>query len=182
MAEFDESSYALSRKRFTKEEDDYLRVLATDPNLKTWRDIANYLPGRTAAQCRDRYNQYLAPTIVRKNWTEEEDQIIIEKYKEYGPNWKKISEFLPGRSGNNIKNRWNGPLQKYHGIAHKKSKICRREPRNIINSLDKISQSDYKSNSIKESEDIIDNIMFEISQQESFTDDLFDTFEETSFY
>lgn len=63
------------------------------------------MPGRSQKQCRDRYINYLAPGINFSEWKEEEDQIIIEKYIMYGPKWTKISNFLPNRTPNGIKNR-----------------------------------------------------------------------------
>ncbi|EAY15910.1 Myb-like DNA-binding domain containing protein [Trichomonas vaginalis G3] len=113
-------------KRFTKEEDALLKELAKDKKNRTWKEIATFLPGRTACQCRDRYNQYLFKEVVSKPWTSEEDEVIVEKYRLYGPHWVKISQFLPGRSGNNIKNRWNSALTKYHGIQHKNARQERR--------------------------------------------------------
>lgn len=113
-------------KRFTKEEDQLLKELAKDKKNMSWKEIASYLPGRTACQCRDRYNQYLFKDVVNKPWTAEEDEIIVKKYKQFGPHWVKISEFLPGRSGNNIKNHWNSALTRYHGISHKNPKLERR--------------------------------------------------------
>ncbi|EAX94476.1 Myb-like DNA-binding domain containing protein [Trichomonas vaginalis G3] len=113
-------------KRFSQEEDNLLRDLAKDKKNRTWKEIALFLPGRTACQCRDRYNQYLFKDVVNKPWTPEEDEIIVKKYKLYGPHWVKISQYLPGRSGNNIKNRWNSALTKYHGMSHKNPKIIRR--------------------------------------------------------
>lgn len=113
-------------KRFTKEEDDILRSIARDKRNKTWKEIADMLPGRTATQCRDRYNQYLSKDVVNRPWTPEEDQIIIEKYKIYGPRWVQISTYLNGRSGNNVKNRWNSALTKYHDtptVNDRKGKI-----------------------------------------------------------
>ncbi|EAY15911.1 Myb-like DNA-binding domain containing protein [Trichomonas vaginalis G3] len=132
-SESDDASYTSSPattgkygKRFTKEEDALLKELAKDKKNRTWKEIATFLPGRTACQCRDRYNQYLFKEVVSKPWTSEEDEVIVEKYRLYGPHWVKISQFLPGRSGNNIKNRWNSALTKYHGIQHKNARQERR--------------------------------------------------------
>ena len=93
------------RKRFTPSEDMLLKAIAMR-GMMSWDEVAKYLPGRTGRQCRDRYNNYLSKTVIPKNWTEEEDQIIIEKYRQYGPRWTVISNFLNARSGNNVKNRW----------------------------------------------------------------------------
>lgn len=117
-----QSNKQSTRRRFTHEEDNLLKELAKDKKNKTWEEIAQYLPGRTACQCRDRYNQYLYTNVVSKPWTKEEDETIMQKYKEFGPHWVKIALYLPGRSGTNIKNRWNTTLIKYHG----NSKVSKR--------------------------------------------------------
>ena len=99
------SEQSTLRKRFTPNEDMLLKAMAMR-GVMSWDEIAKYLPGRTGRQCRDRYNNYLSKTVIPKNWTKEEDQIIIEKYRQFGPRWTVISSFLDARSGNNVKNRW----------------------------------------------------------------------------
>lgn len=113
-------------RRFTKEEDELLKKLAREKKSKTWKEIAKHLPGRSACQCRDRYNQYLFKEVSNKPWTTEEDEIIVEKYRQFGPHWVRIASFLPGRSGNNVKNRWNGALTQFHGMSHAITKFTRR--------------------------------------------------------
>lgn len=103
-----------SRKRFSAEEDAILKKLVQEEGLKDWEEISAQLPGRTSRQCRDRYNNYLYKEIIRRPWTPEEDQIIIEKNKIYGNSWSKIAQFLVGRSGNNVKNRWHKYLCHHH--------------------------------------------------------------------
>lgn len=113
-------------QRFTPQEDELLRSLVKDKKTKTWKEIAEMLPGRSATQCRDRYNQYLCKEVVAKPWTVEEDQIILEKYKILGPKWTQISQFLPGRSGNNVKNRWNCSLYKHNESPNPFQKLHRQ--------------------------------------------------------
>ena len=100
------------RKRFTEEEDNLLKHVIQELHIHNWSEVSRYLPGRTARQCRDRYNSYLFKEISNKPWTEEEDAIILSQYPIYGTHWVKISKFLVGRSGNNVKNRWYKYLSK----------------------------------------------------------------------
>lgn len=107
----DQTSSTL-RKRFTIEEDNSLKHVVHDLGIRNWEDVAAYIPGRTARQCRDRYNNYLFKEISTSTFTPEEDAIILQKYSEIGPHWVAISKFLNGRSGNNVKNRWYKFLSK----------------------------------------------------------------------
>lgn len=122
----DDQPMPTAHKRFTKEEDDLIKDLVENKKISPWSEVAKHLPGRNANQCRDRYNNYLYTKTKKDPWTHQEDLLIVEKYKEFGPRWVLISQFLPGRSGMNIKNRWHKALTKYHGIKHNESKLERR--------------------------------------------------------
>ncbi|EAY01714.1 Myb-like DNA-binding domain containing protein [Trichomonas vaginalis G3] len=100
------------RKRFSKEEDMRLKQLVSGGRDRSWDQIAREMPGRTARQCRDRYNKYLFKEISSASWTSEEDEIILQMHKIHGPKWSLISKSLDGRSGNNVKNRWYKFLSK----------------------------------------------------------------------
>lgn len=100
------------RKRFSSVEDSTLKFLVEKTPLRSWDNIAKHMPGRTARQCRDRYNNYLYKELVSSPWTSEEDVIIRQMYEKVGPKWVTISNALKGRSGNNVKNRWYKFLMK----------------------------------------------------------------------
>ena len=71
-----------------------------------WEAISRKLPGRTPKQCHDRYINYLREGLKSGPWSSQEDDILINMYKAIGPKWSKMMVNLPGRSGNDIKNRW----------------------------------------------------------------------------
>lgn len=94
------------RKKFTPEEDLQLTKLIAKYGPRKWDKIALSMPGRTGRQCRDRYANYLNPSLVNGPWTEDEDILLEQKVFELGQHWNIITKFFKGRSANNIKNRW----------------------------------------------------------------------------
>lgn len=67
-----------------------------------WREIAQHIPGRLAAQCRERYTNYIGPNVIKgwwwpaavrhRHWTQEEDDLILQLQKQWGNRWSAIKE------------------------------------------------------------------------------------------
>ena len=96
-----------ARTKFSPEEDDRLRELVDKYGTNDWAKIALALGGRTSRQCRERYKNFLQPSLVNGPWTPEEDELLIRLYHHYGPNWVAMHRIhFPTRSNNNIKNHW----------------------------------------------------------------------------
>ena len=101
------------RKKFTIEEDNLLiNLVNNSKNIINWDKISLELENRSARQCKDRWNNYLSPNINKSEWTLEEDKILIEKQKEYGPKWVLISQFFKNRTDISVKNRWISLMRK----------------------------------------------------------------------
>ena len=107
------------RNKFTPEEDQILRELVQKHGFNDWSVISASMPNRSARQCRERYKNYLAPELTNGHWSEEEDNLLLLKYQEFGPKWAQISKFFPSRSEVNIKNRYS------HLLNKQKKKILR---------------------------------------------------------
>jgi len=79
--------------KWTKEEDDILRIAVEENGAKNWKQIAKQLPERTEVQCLHRWQKVLKPSLVKGPWTAEEDQKVLELVKQYGA--KKWSLMTP---------------------------------------------------------------------------------------
>ncbi|OHT03006.1 Myb-like DNA-binding domain containing protein [Tritrichomonas foetus] len=98
-----------TRRKFSYEEDNIIKEY-TQKYGEDWEAISIQLVNRTPKQCHDQYNNYLREDLTSKPWTLEEDAMLIKLRKEIGPKWVKMTMFLQGRSGNDIKNRWHKHL------------------------------------------------------------------------
>ena len=99
--------YAAPKQKFSPDEDQRLIQLVSTYKAD-WKTIANLLGNnRNARQCRDRYVHYLSPTVNRGPWTDEEDQLLMQKYAELGSKWGLMSQCFNNRTDVQLKNRFN---------------------------------------------------------------------------
>ncbi|KAJ0106596.1 hypothetical protein Patl1_19692 [Pistacia atlantica] len=92
--------------RWTPDEDKRLTVAAILFGPKNWKKIAQFVPGRTQVQCRERWVNSLDPSVNRGEWTEEEDLMLEAALEEHGYSWSKVAAALPGRTDNQCWRRW----------------------------------------------------------------------------
>jgi hypothetical protein len=74
--------------------------------VNEWHQVARLVPGRSARQCRERWNNYLNPNLYRGEWTPVDDDLLMQRYAEHGPRWVRLARFFPGRSKNSVRNRF----------------------------------------------------------------------------
>lgn len=142
------------RSRFTKAEDELLKKLAESQNNPKWNEIALYLKGRTARQCRERYNNYLRPDLINGPWTPEEDELLIGLYEMHGPKWALISRSFESRSPVNVKNRHSTLVsrtaQKSLHLQHDEKSENKPNEENAVedmNTNNSVSECQYKNES-----------------------------------
>jgi myb proto-oncogene protein len=94
------------RGRFSKEEDQRLRILVEHYGSDAWASVSAGLPGRTRRQCRERWSLYLSDAAVSAPWTPEEDAILLQQIEIVGPRWGRLAQALQNRTDLAVKRRW----------------------------------------------------------------------------
>jgi hypothetical protein len=103
----------VKKSAWTKEEDAALREQVRVHGPQNWAAISDALPGRNPKSCRLRWCQHLTPGVdAARPFSPEEDEKIAQYHRMFPNRWATIAYFLPGRSDNAIKNRWNSVLGK----------------------------------------------------------------------
>lgn len=80
-------------------------ILAGRFHGATFSAISSQLQGRSTEQVRARF-EVLNPNKSRTEWTDEEERILIAAQGALGNMWKEISDRLPGRTAQDVKNHW----------------------------------------------------------------------------
>ncbi|XP_059664104.1 uncharacterized protein LOC132309860 [Cornus florida] len=92
--------------RWTPDEDKRLKVAVMLFGPKTWNKIAQYVPGRTQVQCRERWANSLDPSLILGEWTEEEDSRLEAAIAEHGYCWSKVAACVAPRTDSQCRRRW----------------------------------------------------------------------------
>ena len=96
------------------EEDKLLTEAVKKWGEKNWKAIAGQVPGRTDAQCYDRWENVLRPELHKGRWSKEEDAIVLEVVKRSGGvnsvKWSVVANQVKGRLGKQVSERWYNHL------------------------------------------------------------------------
>lgn len=87
------------------EEDEKLVQLIAQ-GLPNWGQISKIMEGRSSKQCRERWINYLDPSLKHTPWTEEEDRLLMQLQATLGNRWSMIARDIPGRSENAVRGRF----------------------------------------------------------------------------
>ena len=98
---------SVKRTPWTKEEDERILQWVKENGTGKWKELSLSIPGRIGKQLRERWYNHLDPTLKKGGFTEAEDEMIIDMHQRVGSAWQRISEVLPGRSANSVKNRYH---------------------------------------------------------------------------
>jgi hypothetical protein len=94
------------KDKFTPEEDNCLCRLIELHGTSDWTFIALQIPNRNRRQCRERWENYLSPSVKNAPWTADEEMMLAAMFDEEGPCWRRIAACFNGRTDINVKNHW----------------------------------------------------------------------------
>ncbi|XP_076889085.1 transcription factor MYB44-like [Bidens hawaiensis] len=87
---------------------------------KDWEYISQFVPGRTAMSCKNRWSDQLSPAVLADPFTPEEDRIIFWSHDKIGKKWARIARRLNGRTGNSVRNYWRCVMKrKYASMTYR---------------------------------------------------------------
>uniref|UniRef100_A0A7N0RBY2 Uncharacterized protein n=3 Tax=Kalanchoe fedtschenkoi TaxID=63787 RepID=A0A7N0RBY2_KALFE len=127
----------LKRGRWTAEEDQILIKYIQDHGEGSWRSLPkNAGLMRCGKSCRLRWINYLRKDLKRGNISPQEEDLIIKLHAALGNRWSLIASQLPGRTDNEIKNRWNSHLSR--SITSWRRPVNDTLPQQILDNLAKL--------------------------------------------
>eukprot|EP00937_MAST-01D_sp_MAST-1D-sp2_P006993 g6993.t1 len=96
---------SLNKGFWSAGEDDQLRAAVALHGSSSWTNVAAMIEGRNCKQCRERWNNYLDPTLKKGNWDAAEDKALLQGREMFGDRWSLLSKLLPGRSQIQVRDR-----------------------------------------------------------------------------
>ncbi|XP_062938248.1 snRNA-activating protein complex subunit 4 isoform X2 [Cynocephalus volans] len=116
---------SLKRGFWAPEEDAKLLQAVAKYGEQDWFKIREEVPGRSDAQCRDRYLRRLHFSLKKGRWSSQEEEQLIELIEKHGVgHWAKIASELPHRSGSQCLSKWKIMTGKKQSLQRR-----RRRPR-----------------------------------------------------
>eukprot|EP00070_Physeter_catodon_P046673 XP_028353567.1 snRNA-activating protein complex subunit 4 isoform X2 [Physeter catodon] len=118
---------SLKKGLWAPEEDAKLLQAVAKYGEQDWFKIREEVPGRSDAQCRDRYLRRLHFGLKKGRWNSKEEEKLIELIEKYGVgHWAKIASELPHRTGSQCLSKWKIMVRK-----RQRRRRGRRPPRRV---------------------------------------------------
>ncbi|XP_015449745.1 snRNA-activating protein complex subunit 4 [Pteropus alecto] len=104
---------SLKKGFWAPEEDAKLLRAVAKYGEQDWFKIRAEVPGRSDAQCRDRYLRRLHFSLKKGRWNPKEEEKLTELIEKHGVgHWAKIASELPHRSGSQCLSKWKIMVRK----------------------------------------------------------------------
>lgn len=97
----------INRNPWTAQEDKNLLLFVQEKGISNWIDIAASLrTNRTPFQCLARYQRSLNVSILKREWTKDEDAKLRSAVEAFGESdWQSVASVLEGWTGTQCSNR-----------------------------------------------------------------------------
>nr|XP_044989631.1 snRNA-activating protein complex subunit 4 isoform X1 [Jaculus jaculus]XP_044989640.1 snRNA-activating protein complex subunit 4 isoform X1 [Jaculus jaculus] len=133
----------LKKGFWTPEEDAKLLQAVAKHGAQDWFKIREEVPGRSDAQCRDRYLRRLHFSLKKGRWNAKEEEQLIELIEKYGVgHWARIASELPHRSGSQCLSKWKILVRKKQRLQRRRWRRPRQSTQWSSSSSDSSSGSD----------------------------------------
>ncbi|KZT72656.1 hypothetical protein DAEQUDRAFT_804840 [Daedalea quercina L-15889] len=114
------------------ESDQRLRTAVETYGTDNWTLVARLVSeDATPQQCQSRYTRYTDPSIKHEPFTNEEDSLLRDAIPVYGNAWQDISQFLPGRTNEQCRER----AQEINNTANPRRKWTEIEDRTLLDTV-----------------------------------------------
>ncbi|XP_021563796.1 snRNA-activating protein complex subunit 4 [Carlito syrichta] len=134
---------SLKKGLWAPEEDAKLLQAVAKYGEQYWFKIREEVPGRSDAQCRDRYLRRLHFSLKKGRWDLKEEEQLTELIRKYGAgHWAKIASELPHRSGSQCLSKWRIMAGKKQSLRRR-----RRRPRHSVQWSSSSSSSSSRDSS-----------------------------------
>lgn len=120
-----------ARVAWSSKHDEKLIVLVDKYKEKKWKKIAEEMQHHfndrdlTAKKCREHWYNFTDPKLNKTSLTEAEELFILIYHRKYKNRWAVISQYLPSRNNNKIKNNFSSLIKR----------ICRKISLNIVEEI-----------------------------------------------
>eukprot|EP00834_Sanchytrium_tribonematis_P001777 NODE_46_length_32145_cov_0.918711.p4 type:complete len:614 gc:universal NODE_46_length_32145_cov_0.918711:7698-9539(+) len=84
----------MSQNVWRNAEDEVLKAAVMKYGINEWSRISSLLTRKTPKQCKNRWKEYLDPTIKKVEWSAEEDEKLLHYAKLFPNQWRTISTQL----------------------------------------------------------------------------------------
>jgi hypothetical protein len=152
--------------KFTPLDDARLSDAVRRCGTGSWAVVARQVPGRNARQCRERWANYVNPTLEQTPLSPSEELLLDKKFAELGPSWHVIASFFPTRSRNFIKNQWVARCK--HLKAAARRRLCSNEKRSAELPPAEVPSEDQRGIDAVFPEDEEEDIIWEIGAADEF--------------
>jgi hypothetical protein len=98
-----------------------------------WTKVAEMVPGRTNAQCRQRWVNRVNPAngVKCRKWSETEDSMLAGAVGEFGNDWTAVASQIEGRTNIQCRQRWLHSLD-HAGLGTKTGKWTKLEDAKLL--------------------------------------------------